>query len=242
MISVMSSPFGAVAASLFVAVWTAGMSALMFPAILPVVLLYNRLIRNEDPSSNLVLEDGASPWYGVKMMLFVGSYLAVWALTGLVLLLSWSIMLDAASSVLSSDSLFLIYGSILVIAGIYQFSPVKSRCLGYCESPVSLFIRRWKNGRLGAVTMGTFHGLYCLGCCWPYFLVMLALGWMDLLSMALFAGIIFAEKTWSKGIWFARAAGIGMAAAGALALFGIVEIPSSNDLAANMDEGVVTGE
>jgi predicted metal-binding membrane protein len=55
-------------------------------------------------------------------------------------------------------------------------------------------MRRWKSGTIGAVKMGTYHGLYCLGCCWPYFLLMVALGWMNLLWMGLFAGIIFGEK------------------------------------------------
>lgn len=73
--------------------------------------------------------------------------------------------------------------------------------------------------------MGTYHGLYCLGCCWPYFLVMVALGWMNLLWMALFAGIIFGEKVWSKGIWIARSVGLGLVIVGIMAIFGLVIIP-----------------
>ncbi|HXV46600.1 MAG TPA: DUF2182 domain-containing protein, partial [Nitrososphaera sp.] len=76
----------------------------------------------------------------------------------------------------------------------------------------------------GAVSMGTYHGLYCLGCCWPYFLLMVTLGWMDILWMALFAGIIFGEKMWSRGIWVSRAAGIGLVIAGAFAMLGIVDV------------------
>ncbi|HSF28300.1 MAG TPA: DUF2182 domain-containing protein, partial [Nitrosopumilaceae archaeon] len=61
-----------------------------------------------------------------------------------------------------------------------------------------------------------FHGLYCLGCCWPYFLLMIALGWMNLLFMGFFAAIILGEKIWSKGIWIARIAGIGFIVLGVL--------------------------
>ena len=113
---------------------------------------------------------------------------------------------------------------ILIVAGGYQFSPLKAKCLGYCESPMSFFMRRWRSGTAGAATMGTYHGLYCLGCCWPYFLLMVALGWMNILWMALFAGIIFGEKMWSRGIWVARVAGIGLAIAGVITALGILDI------------------
>jgi predicted metal-binding membrane protein len=220
MMNAMVAPSSALSVSLSVAVWTAGMAAMMFPAISPVVLLYNRLVKNNG-STALVVEGGKGP-YSVKMILFVGCYLAVWALTGLVLLLGWSMMLNNAVAATGLSGV--IYGAILVASGAYQFSPLKARCLGYCESPMSFFMRRWRNGTAGALTMGTYHGLYCLGCCWPYFLIMVALGWMDILWMALFAGIIFGEKMWSRGIWVARAAGVGFVIAGIVVALGVVDI------------------
>jgi predicted metal-binding membrane protein len=223
MMSAMAAPYSALSISLFVAVWTAGMAAMMFPAISPVVLLYNRLAKNSG-GTPLVIESGKGS-YSLKMILFVGCYLAVWALTGLVLLLGWSMLLNSAVATTGLPAA--IYGSILVAAGAYQFSPLKAKCLGYCESPMSFFMRRWRNGTAGAVTMGTYHGLYCLGCCWPYFLLMVALGWMDILWMALFAGIIFGEKMWSRGIWVSRAAGVGLAIAGVITMLGIVDIGQS---------------
>jgi predicted metal-binding membrane protein len=62
----------------------------------------------------------------------------------------------------------------------------KNKCLGYCESPSSFFMRQWKNGKIGALKMGIYHGLYCLGCCWPYFLIMVSLGCMNIGWMAYF--------------------------------------------------------
>lgn len=221
MMNAMMAPSSALSVSLFVAVWTAGMAAMMFPAISPVVLLYNRLVKDGDSNTALVVEGGRGR-YSVKMSLFVGCYLAVWALTGLVLLLGWSLLLNNAVAATGLSGV--IYGAILISAGAYQFSPLKARCLGYCESPMSFFMRRWRNGTAGAVTMGTYHGLYCLGCCWPYFLIMVALGWMDILWMALFAGIIFGEKMWSRGIWVARAAGVGLVIAGIIVALGVVDI------------------
>ena len=81
--------------------------------------------------------------------------------------------------------------------------------------------------------MGTYHGLYCLGCCWPYFLLMVALGWMNITWMVLFAGIIFVEKIWSKAIWISMFTGIAFAIVGILTIVGIV-ILYNND-AMNMN-------
>jgi len=226
-----------VAISLFTATWTVGMAAMMFPAITPMVLLYNRLIGGGDDTSQrqkqtdetLMVEE--KPKYNnnksavsLKLTLFVTCYLAVWALTGIALLLGWSIPMNSLLVGNGKQQLVdTIFGVVLILSGLYQFSPLKTKCLGYCESPMSFFMRRWRNGVSGALEMGTYHGLYCLGCCWPYFLLMVALGWMNLLWMGLFAGIIFAEKIWSRnGIWIARIAGIGFVVIGLLTIFGLI--------------------
>jgi predicted metal-binding membrane protein len=126
----------------------------------------------------------------------------------------------------------------LIISGIYQFSSLKARCLGYCESPLSFFMRRWRKGAAGAVKMGTYHGLYCLGCCWPYFLLMVALGWMNIFWMSLFAAIIFAEKIWVKGgLWIARITGICFISIGILSLAGMISL-SSDPMNNTSDDGM----
>jgi predicted metal-binding membrane protein len=251
--------------SIFTVIWTSGMAAMMFPAILPMVLLYDRLIKtnnspsgdttaplkklggkepslaldkantetNEEKKQKIVLFPGSfwSP-YSLKMFLFIGSYLSVWALTGIALLIGWSITMSyiLTEPLKSTQNLMgIIFGVILLISGLYQFSPLKSKCLGYCESPLGFFMRRWKRGVVGAVMMGTYHGLYCLGCCWPYFLLMVALGWMNVLWMALFAAIIFGEKVWIRGgRWVARGAGIGFLILGVSSIFGMIEIPTGD--------------
>ena len=236
--------------SLFTASWTVGMAAMMLPAISPMVLLYNRLIKSnndtgsgssigkDEVSSSLVVEeknnnDHNTPHsstfsYLLKMMLFVGCYLAVWALTGIVLLLAWSVPLNTFVVMgIERKQLDIIYGVLLIIAGAYQFSPLKTTCIGYCESPLSFFMRRWRSGTIGAVKMGTYHGLYCLGCCWPYFLLMVSLGWMNLLWMGLFACVIFGEKIWARGVWVARIAGIGLMTLGLIA---IILAPNAHSL------------
>src|ERR687889_1171275 len=258
MMSSMMMFYNPVGLSLFTLIWTAGMAAMMFPAIAPMVLLYDRLIKSNNISSNNgasgIEEKGkssspivgkeeeqqrqeirkkSSSWspYPFKIILFVGSYLAVWALTGIAILIGWSIPMNYFFSIEASSStkqhLDIVFGALLIISGLYQFSPLKTKCLGYCESPMSFFMRRWRSGITGAIEMGTYHGLYCLGCCWPYFLLMVALGWMNLLWMALFAAIIFGEKIWIRGgRWIARSAGIAFIVLGVLALLGILDIPT----------------
>jgi predicted metal-binding membrane protein len=242
------------------------MAAMMFPAISPMVLLYDRLIKSDNNSRvNRRVKEGKSslivskekekeeekeevkksssllaflrwPSYSLKIILFVGSYLAVWAFTGIALLIAWSvpmnyIFMGMSSSLLSKQQLDLVFGILLIISGLYQFSPLKTKCLGYCESPMSFFMRRWRSGTIGAAKMGTYHGLYCLGCCWPYFLLMIALGWMNLFWMALFAAVIFGEKIWLRGgIWVARSAGISFMIVGVLAILGLIEIPTGIEI------------
>jgi predicted metal-binding membrane protein len=219
--------------SLFTASWTAGMAAMMFPAITPMVLMYNRLVinrkNNRDRQSSVTIQEEkegetiSSTLPSLRVILFVGSYLLVWALTGIVLLLGWSAVMNG-TIMTTGNTVFIqyLYGSLLIIAGAYQFTPLKRICIGYCESPMSFFMRRWRDGASGAFKMGVYHGIYCLGCCWAYFLLMVALGWMNLLWMGLFAGIIFGEKIWSRGIWVARAAGVGLAITGVLVAAGML--------------------
>ena len=223
--------YDSIAIAVFTASWTAGMAAMMFPAITPMVLLYNTFVSNsQNKSTSITIQEENSKSRpnsirSLRVLLFIGCYLLVWALTGIALLLGWSIIMN--NTIMASDNnntslLTNIYGALLIIAGTYQFTPLKRTCIGYCESPLSFFMRRWKDGTLGAVRMGLWHGLYCLGCCWAYFLLMVAVGWMNLLWMGLFAGIIFGEKMWSKGIWIARAAGVGLVITGILVISGML--------------------
>jgi predicted metal-binding membrane protein len=276
MSSMMTFYYSPAALSLFTIVWTAGMAAMMFPAIVPMVLFYNRLIdssnknskggihsqetsrmlypgqdkTHDDDRNDNTKDGGISVPSSVKqdhifdlfrsktynMMIFVLSYLAIWAITGIVLLVGWSFFLDMLlvqlglndsqqqQQLLSTNS---IYGIVLIVAGVYQFSSLKTKCLGYCESPLSFFMRRWQKGKIGALKMGMYHGLYCLGCCWPYFLLMVALGWMNIFWMGLFAAIIFTEKMWAKGgLWIARITGICLMIIGILSLMGMITFPS----------------
>jgi predicted metal-binding membrane protein len=207
---------------LFVVSWTFGMAAMMFPAIVPMVLLYSKLLTNKQSDSDSSTETLQPRLSTFKVGLFVGMYLAIWSITGLALLLALSIPMNSIVMFQDAKSLGIIFGSILIVSGIYQFTSLKNTCIGYCESPLSFFMRRWNNGITGAIKMGVCHGLYCLGCCWPYFLIMLSLGWMNITWMGIFAAIIFGEKIWPRGIWIARCVGIVLITLGILSSMGLI--------------------
>ncbi|CAN5864771.1 DUF2182 domain-containing protein [soil metagenome] len=260
MMSSMMAVFNPISLTLFTTIWTAGMAAMMFPAIIPMVLMFNRLTIKDSNAgksesflmsneNNNNLNKGKKPigfqMPSLKITLFVLSYLLVWAITGIVLLVGWSIFVDfilphaeqfinAVNGNMSTTNT--IYGILLLISGIYQFSPLKKKCLGYCESPLGFFMRRWEDGKIGAVKMGMHHGLYCLGCCWPYFLLMVALGGMNALWMGVFAAIIFAEKVWVKGgLWIARLTGIIFVILGMLTIGGFMILDNPQSMSNDMD-------
>lgn len=209
--------------SIFTSLWTVGMAAMMFPAIVPMIMLYSRLIDSGAGANQVSVGEPRRKMYSTRVLLFVSCYLVVWSLTGIGLLLGWSEVMGSLSGSIG-QSLPYVFGAVLIISGIYQFTPLKTKCLGYCESPMSFFMKRWSSGAAGAVKMGLYHGLYCLGCCWPYFLLMVALGWMNLFWMAIFTAIIFGEKIWSRGIWLARIAGAGFIVAGMLVGMEVIQI------------------
>jgi predicted metal-binding membrane protein len=171
--------YNPIAISLFTVSWTIGMAAMMFPAIVPMVLLYNRMIKNSggNSSGDNTLGEGISPSQtsvfaerddeydttvkgkkrtslssllsnvtnSINIIFFVGSYLLVWAITGIILLSTWSIPVHYFLMHLKTNQIQLVYGVILVISGVYQFSSLKTKCLGYCESPKFLYekIEEW---------------------------------------------------------------------------------------------------
>jgi predicted metal-binding membrane protein len=223
MMSAMGRIESALSLTIFTSIWTVGMAAMMFPAIVPMVVLYNRLVNSNSEGTAQLMADKPRKTSYIKVSLFVGSYLVVWAVTGIALLFGWSEMMALLGDSIG-QSMHYVFGTVLIISGIYQFTPLKTKCLGYCESPMSFFMRRWSGGTLGAIRMGLFHGLYCLGCCWPYFLLMVALGWMNFFWMAIFALVIFGEKIWSRGIWIARVVGMGFIISGILFAIGVIQV------------------
>jgi predicted metal-binding membrane protein len=114
-----------------------------------------------------------------------------------------------------------------VAAGAYQLTPLKRRCLTRCRTPLSFMLSYWRDGRRGAVRMGLRHGLFCLGCCWVLFLVLLPLGVMNVAAMVAVAALVLAEKVLPAGERVAVATAVALVGYGLLALAMPAALPTA---------------
>jgi predicted metal-binding membrane protein len=128
--------------------------------------------------------------------LFTSAYLGIWLLFSSALtLLQWQMHGLAWLSPMMENQNSLLAAGILILAGIYQFLPIKNTCLTHCRSPMGFLINEWRDGPTGALNMGLKHGAVCLGCCWAQMLIMFAMGVMNLLGMALITLLVISEKS-----------------------------------------------
>jgi predicted metal-binding membrane protein len=107
---------------------------------------------------------------------------------------------------------------IFVVAGLYQFAPLKRACLTHCRTPLGYFLTRWRNGPRGAVRMGLHHGLFCVGCCWALMATAFAVGVMNAWWMAALSALALAEQIAPHGQMLRRALGVALLGAGILGL------------------------
>jgi predicted metal-binding membrane protein len=110
-------------------------------------------------------------------------------------------------------------GTILVIAGLYQLSPLKNICLSKCRTPLQFLLTSWHDGYAGAVRMGIEHGVFCLGCCWLLFVILFPLGMMNSVVLAAVTVLIFAEKALAIGRHISQLVGAGLIVYGVLVMF-----------------------
>jgi predicted metal-binding membrane protein len=167
---------------LFVTMWVVMMVAMMFPAVSPVVLLFDRWRRSRERSVATTIA-------------FVAGYLIIWGVVGVFVfaaIVALDLQIDS-----SSTTAFRVGGAVLVGAGIYQLTPLKRVCLKQCRSPLSLIMEHAQllgEGVRGPLQVGLMHGGWCIGCCWALMAVLVALGVMHLGWMAAVAAVILAEK------------------------------------------------
>jgi len=197
------------AAPLFLVMWIAMMVGMMFPASAPMVLAFAHTQTHKR-------NEGAAY---IPTWLFVAPYVAVWTAFGAIgyaLAVGANALADDSMSTM--DNLPRIAGGLLIVAGIYQLTPLKRVCLARCRSPLAFMFSYWRDGRRGAVSMGLRHGLFCLGCCWVLFLLLLPLGVMNIGAMLAVAALVFAEKALPKGDT------VAIAAAGVLIVYGLLAL------------------
>jgi predicted metal-binding membrane protein len=191
--------------------WWVMMVAMMLPGAAPMLLLFARINRKE--------RIGDRPY--VPTGIFAAGYLMVWGgFSALATALQWALeQLGLLSAMMVATSYWL-GGAILVLAGVWQLTPVKIICLRHCRSPLGFLLQSWRSGRLGAFRMGLEHGVYCLGCCWFLMGLLFFGGIMNLFWIAGLAAYVLLEKTAPLGDWLGRIAGIAAGVGGVLMLAG----------------------
>ena len=182
----------------------------MFPTAAPMILIFARVYASK--------REHGQPF--VPTWIFVSSYLFVWTLFGV---LAYVVALGAEE--LGKQSIWLMYnaalfgGGVLILAGLYQLSPLKHSCLSKCRTPINFILSFWREGYLGSFRMGLEHGIYCLGCCWLLFIILFPLGVMNVAAMAVITLLIFAEKSLSLGQQIAKISAVALMVYGALVIF-----------------------
>ena len=185
----------------FVPVWTLMMAAMMLPSVTPTATLYAGTI----PGS------GAAGRRAARIAGLVVGYLGVWAAVGLpayglAWLAGWLTGRHPAAAHITAVA-------VCAVAGTYQLSRLKDRCLARCRSPLGLLLHYGSyRGRLRDLRVGAHHGGYCLGCCWALMVILIAVGVMNVAAMVGLAALVLIEKTWTRGPAAGRLAGMAVLA------------------------------
>ena len=188
--------------------WAVMSVAMMLPTALPMVMLFSRFWEGRHPNIESVK----------PTLLLVLGYLMVWIGFGFIaaLVQLWLEHLELVTPVMGKMNSPIVGGLVLIGAGLFQLTPLKTACLSKCRTPMMFLNTRWREGRSGSFIMGLDHGTFCLGCCWALMLVMFVAGVMNLFWMAALAALMLAEKIVPKGDMLAKLTGWGLLAGGAL--------------------------
>jgi predicted metal-binding membrane protein len=207
----MPAPWTTGTLALTFAMWWVMMLGMMLPSAAPMILMFatvnrSKRVRGQRYVPTVVFTFGYLIVWGAFS---VAATVAQWALDRLAML---SPSLTTVSPVLG--------GVLVIVAGIYQFTPLKQACVRHCRSPFAFVLNHWRDGRIGALRMGLEHGAYCLGCCWVLMALLFVVGVMNLLWVAAIAAFVLAEKLLRGGVWIGRIGGVAMVGFGAWMVVG----------------------
>ncbi len=212
---------GATFTFVFVAGWTVMVVAMMLPTSLPLITLFRAVVRRRRDSALLVA------------LLIVG-YLGTWTLFGGVVYLGgWVWQQIVRQSTWLEANAWVLGAGIVTLAGIYQFTPLKYKCLEKCRSPLSFIVEHWRGSgeRSQAFLLGAHHGLFCVGCCWSLMLLMFLISGVGSLGWMLALGAVMAVE---KNIAWGRklSAPLGAVLVGGGLILGITPVLQPPDEAA----------
>ncbi|MEO8225425.1 MAG: DUF2182 domain-containing protein [Gammaproteobacteria bacterium] len=188
--------------------WAVMMAAMMLPSAWPMVRTFVALCaRQHQPA---------------RARGFVGAYLLVWSLFSVAATaLQWALQAAGWVNPMIVSTSAPLTGTLLLIAGVYQFSPLKRLCLAGCRTPIGFLLGEWRGGRFGGFLMGWRHGLFCLGCCWALMALLFVGGVMDLAWIAALSIAVAIEKLAPHGGRVAALLGLGLIGAGSFKLLAL---------------------
>ena len=186
----------------FLLMWSVMMVAMMAPAVVPATLAHRLVLRHRGETA-------------VSSAAFVAGFLGVWSVVGVVYLLPFLWFRGLAADAANSWWLPVVAGSILVVAGGYQFSRRKAHCQEACCAPVTLALHNDAGtGPASALRTGVDHGIHCLGCCWALMAVLLVVGLMNIVWMIGLSLLFLVEKHSPKALTFGRVLGVALVVLG----------------------------
>ena len=197
-------------AALFAAGWVLMIVAMMLPSSIPLVLMFRAIVgRRRRP--------------GLLVALLLVGYLLIWGAFGLA---AWvgDRGIHAAVDAIPwlSEHPQVIIATTLLVAGLWQWSPLRDRCLDECRSPLGFVMHRWvgRDERREALAMGIAHGAFCVGCCWSLMLVMFGVGLGSFVAMLGIGAVTAVERNLPAGRRLTGPLGVALILAAVYAVAG----------------------
>ena len=189
--------------------WVIMMAAMMLPSASPMILLHATISRRRREQGGTLAATG----------IFAFGYAVIWAIFGVIgTSLQWALAAEAQLSPTMALTSMIAAASMLIAAGVYQWTPLKQSCLRRCRSPLDFVLAYWREGAWGPFAMGIRHGTFCLGCCWLLMLLLFVGGVMNLLWIAGLTVFVLVEKSAPWGHWLGQVAGMVLVVWGCVAL------------------------
>jgi predicted metal-binding membrane protein len=165
--------------------WFVMMIAMMTPSVAPLVLIFTSINRKRRQQQNPFVSSGY----------LLSGYFLVWAAFSLfATILQWLLQHVSLLNPEMITTSKILGGIIFILAGVFQFTPLKNTCLNTCRSPMGFIQQYWKDGKSGALRMGIQNGIYCLGCCWILMILLFVSGIMNILWIAIISLFVLVEK------------------------------------------------
>jgi predicted metal-binding membrane protein len=182
--------------------WMVMMVAMMLPSVAPMIFTFATAARHRRKNQR--------PY--VPVAVFASGYFIVWGgFSAVAAVAQWILHRAALLSPTMTASSALLGGILLLLAGVFQFTPLKRNCLRHCRAPLEFITTRWREGWGGALMMGLEHGLFCTGCCWALMALLFVLGMMNLLWIAALTMLVGLEKILPRRSYISRGTGVLLA-------------------------------